>query len=315
MEKSMSDGRRYKFIVNPHSGRGKSRGIDAALHRILSGMDVRYEIAMTSMLVGATEIAKHSAREFDVLVAVGGDGTANEVANGMVSSDASLGVIPSGSGNDFAKLLGMDDNLKTSVNQIIQGRPLLIDTGNVSLEDISGKKTSRIFVNSIGIGFDAIVAYEAQRIKFLKGVPLYLAAILRSLKRLRPQLFQISANGNQESENYYLVCVGNGNREGGGFFVTPKANPTDGVFEVCTVKQVPLLKALRIVPTILKGQHGQFPEVKFFSTRRITVESEKPFIVHCDGEILGTENTRIEIEVRPKSLGVIVGRDGLKIIR
>lgn len=258
-------------------------------------------------------MAKASTRDYDVVVAVGGDGTANEVVNGIIGSSARMAVIPAGSGNDFARMLGMEDDISGSLDQIISGKAQTIDTGATRLEDSSGTKTTRTFINSIGIGFDAIVAYESQRIKRLKGVSLDLLSVLRSLKRLKPDLFEVSFNGKQESEHYYLVCVGNGNREGGGFFVTPTANPSDGMLEVCTVKHVPVVRALQILPTILKGKHGRFPEVDFFSTDRISVGSGKRFVVHCDGEILGIENSKVEIEMIPRSLNVVVGDGGLQL--
>ena len=308
----MSKEKRFKFIINPEAGRGKTRKIEAVLRGILGKRNIDFEIEMTQKAFDAVDIAKRSAATFDVVVAVGGDGTANEVANGVIGSSASMGVIPSGSGNDFAALLGMDNDLEKSVDQIILAKTQKIDSGTVHLEDSTRKRTSRRFVNSIGIGFDAIVAYESQKIKSLKGIPLYLLSIFRSLRRLKPHLFQVICNGKSENEHYYLVCVGNGNREGGGFYVTPSADPSDGMFEVCTLTQVSLLKALRILPTILKGAHGKFAEVRFTRTRQISVGSGKPFIVHCDGEVLGVENSLAEIEMHPKSLSVVVGEKGLQ---
>jgi len=309
----MSTDKRYSFIVNPEAGRGKSRRVDSALHSILKSKKVEFVIEKTKKAFDAIEFAKESSKSFDVVIAVGGDGTANEVANGVIGSRASMGVIPSGSGNDFAKMLGMSGNLERSVDDILNGQTRRIDSGTVRLRDNQSRVSIRRFVNSIGIGFDAIVAYEAQRIKRLKGVPLYFISVLRSLRSLTPHTFEMTFDGKKTSENYYLVCVGNGNREGGGFYVTPKANPTDGVFEVCTVKEVSLLRALRILPTILQGRHGQFSEVKFFDTNQISVGSKSPFVVHCDGEILGINNERAEVELNPQSLEVVIGSNGIQM--
>jgi diacylglycerol kinase (ATP) len=292
----MDKERRFKFIVNPVAGRGKTRGIDTLLHRLLKEKMISYHIQTTSQAYEAISIAKEASKSFDVVVAVGGDGTSNEVANGVI-----------GSGNDFAKVLGMRDSVEESVHQVISGPSKRIDSGTVKVEDQSAIKSSRKFVNSIGIGFDAIVAYEAQRIKHLKGIPLYLLAIIRSLQKLRPHQFQATFDGKIKNGNYTLVCVGNGNREGGGFFVTPTANPSDGVFQVCTVKKVGLLRALRILPTILKGEHGRFSEVGFFDSKNVDLGSKDPFVVHCDGEILGVDSARVEIEMNPNSLSVVHG--------
>jgi YegS/Rv2252/BmrU family lipid kinase len=308
----MSSNKRFKFIINPEAGRGKSRKMDSILHSILKSKNVKFAIEKTKKASDAIDIARESAEQFDVVVAVGGDGTSNEVANGVIGSRASMGVIPTGSGNDFARMLGMTDGVERSVDAIIAGRTERIDSGTVRLKDSQKGERTRKFVNSIGIGFDAVVAYESQRIKGLQGVPLYFVSVLRSLKKLTPHSFELSFNGMETKEYYYLVCIGNGYAEGGGFYVTPKADPQDGMFEVCTVKQVSLLRALRILPTILKGRHGQFPEVSFFDTNEISVGSKRPFVVHCDGEILGIDNERAEVELNPKSLDVVVGSAGLQ---
>jgi diacylglycerol kinase (ATP) len=308
----MSTEKRFSFIVNPEAGRGKSRKLDSLLHSLLKKKNVKFTIEKTKKAADAIEIAKESARKFDVVVAVGGDGTANEVANGVIGSRASLAVIATGSGNDFARMLGMGNVLEKSVDDIIAGRTERIDSGTVKLRNGGSQVSHRKFINSIGIGFDAIVAYESQRIKRLKGVPLYMVSVLRSLKRLKPHSFDVSFDGKKTREDYYLVCVGNGNREGGGFYVTPNADPQDGKFEVCTVKQVSILRALRILPTILKGRHGQFAEVDFFDTKQISVGSKMPFVVHCDGEIVGIDNQSAEVELIPESLNVVVGSGGLR---
>ncbi len=310
----MSKGRRFKFIVNPEAGRGKSKHVDELIHAFLKRKDVNYDIQRTQKALEATNIATESSKMFDVVVAVGGDGTANEVANGVIGSRASMGVIPTGSGNDFAMMLGMDNKIAKSVHQVITGKVQKIDSGTIHLVDQFKKKTTRKFVNSIGIGFDAVVAYESQRIRRLNGIPLYLLSVFKSLRNYTPHRFEMSFDGSKEAvESYYLVCVGNGNREGGGFYVTPRAHPSDGQFEVCTVRHVSLLRALKILPTVLKGAHGKFSEVRFLNSRNVRVGSEKPFVVHCDGEILGVENSHVEMEMNPDSLDVIVGEAGLQV--
>jgi diacylglycerol kinase (ATP) len=159
-----------------------------------------------------------------------------------------MGVIPSGSGNDFAKLLGMDDDLETSVDQVLTGRTETIDSGTIHLVDKANRRTSRRFAKSISIRFDAVVAYDRQRIKSLKGIALYLLSVFKSLKNYRPHRFEMSFDGmKEEAEKYYLVCVGNGNREGGGFYVTPRAHPADGIFDICALRHVPIRGALKIL--------------------------------------------------------------------
>ncbi len=310
----MSSQGRYRFVVNPVAGRGKARNVSAAIDALLKSRQVEYDIRQTSGPHEATAIAKESAPKYDVVVAVGGDGTSNEVANGLIGSSTAMGVIPAGSGNDFAKLLGMDDALKTTVDQVLSGEVRKIDTGTVRLTDNSQKTTTRRFINSIGIGFDAVVAYESQRIRSLKGIPLYLMAVFKSLKNYKSHKFEIALDGqSEELARYYLVCVGNGNREGGGFYVTPRAHPGDGIFEVCTVRHVTVRRALKILPTVLKGSHGRFPEVKFARSRNVKVGSERPFVVHCDGEILGTDNSEAEMELDAESLKVIVSSRGFQV--
>ncbi len=307
----MSDSRRFSIIVNPVAGRGKSRGIDSYLGVLLKNRSVDFSIQRTHHASEAEHLAREAAKVADVVVAVGGDGTSNEVANGLVGTDASMAVIPSGSGNDFGKLLGMSGDVRTSIDRILHGRPKKIDTGTLRVTDAGSKEQSRIFVNSIGIGFDAIVAYESQRIRHLNGLALYLVAVVRSLRRLKSHTFNVTANGENHVDDYLLLCVGNGSREGGGFRVTPDGDPMDGEFQVCTIRQVSILRALRILPTAISGRHGKFREVEFFGTKRIKIASERPFAVHCDGEVLGIENQVAEIEIKPASLNVIAAEGAL----
>jgi len=307
-----SDERRFLFIVNPEAGRGRSRKIDSILCSALKHYNIHFLIQRTAGAGDATHIAQTRADEFDVVVAVGGDGTSNEVANGLLGSGATMGVIPCGSGNDFGKMLGMSRNIERAVADIVACRTERIDSGRVKLRDEEDRLTLRSFVNSIGIGFDAVVAYESQQLKNLRGIPLYFLSVLRSLKRLKPHSFEMALNGIEHKDNYSLVCVGNGGREGGGFLMTPGADPRDGLFRICSVRHVSMLRALRILPTLLTGRHGRFAEVEFFDSPRVRIGSSKPFVVHCDGEIIGTANKHVEVELNAKSLEVVVGAPGLR---
>ena len=303
----MSKSLRYKFIINPNAGRGKARNIKVPLEDLLRSKNVEFDIAVTADALDAIELAHASANEYDVIVAVGGDGTAHEVANGIIGTKTALGVLPIGSGNDFANVVGMKANLDDSIGQLLANKQFTIDTGSVECHSSNGAVVHRRFINSVGIGFDAIVAYESQRIKHLKGIPLYLVAIFRSLRQLTSYRFSLTIGGKDRSGELTLVCIGNGNREGGGFFVTPGAKPDDGTFEVCTVQKVGLARALRILPTILSGTHGKFKEVAFANATDVTAQSMTPQTVHADGEIIGRDIVKTVVGMEGQSLLVVHG--------
>ncbi len=298
--------RRYYCIVNLFSGGGKARHIITKIQYILLSHHIKCTVSTTS-IKGATSLAKEAAAEgFTHVIAVGGDGTVNEVVNGIAGTNTALGVIPAGSGNDFARTLysnalSLDQILET----LAQGNLKTIDLGQISSENTAGKITKKHFVNGVGIGLDAKVAYEANRFKWLPADFMYVIAALKTIATYKSSYVSVYNQELIDSGKQLLIAVGNGKSAGGGFYLTPNAELSDGMFDICLVKGVGILKILRIFPTVFKGKHGKFPEVKFFRTDALHVITENGLPVHIDGEILGLHEKDIQINLKNNALNVI----------
>ena len=294
---------RIACVVNPMAGSGRSGELVERIRKIFLSRGIRLSIEESRSGPHAVQTAKHLASEHEVVVAVGGDGTVNDVANGIIGSKAALAVIATGSGNDFASLLKMPREKELVCDMIVQGRVKRFDAGRVVARE---KQASRYFVNTFGIGFDAEVAYEAHRIPFLKGLPLYLSGLIKTLLKFQTVNFELeSADGRRLSKECFMVCVGNGDREGGGFRITPDANPCDGLLDVCVIAKVPLRRVFRIVGSVLKGKHQGLTDIDYFKAKSITIRSETPVRVHADGEVYPDCLREISVEVIPGCLPVV----------
>ena len=300
--------RTFTFIVNPNAGGGKPRKLLPEIERLLRSWDVPYTLKLTTGRYDATRLAL--ASDSDVVVAVGGDGTVNEVANGL-RPGATLGVIPAGSGNDLVKSLPIPVKPLDALRTAVQGRPMRMDVGKVSCSHsgaaAAAQGETRFFLNGVGVGFDAEVAVRKERIRFLSGTPVYVAAVLQTLGRYRAPLFDIQADGVTRSSRQLLIAVGNGRCAGGGFYLTPDADPSDGRLDVCLIDDVSVFTILRLMPRVMKGKHLGHPSVTLVRSSRVALESATPFYVHADGEIVGNLVTKVEISLRTQPLTVLGG--------
>ena len=178
---------RYTFIVNPTAGKGRGGKLIEPLRKALDQRSVSYELLQTERRDHATQIAQRATGS--VVVAVGGDGTVNEIVNGLVGTDRSLGIIPAGSGNDLSKSINLPTKLHEAISVLLIGKVRPIDVGKVSCYENTGLPLSagnhheRYFVNGVGVGFDAAVAERTQRIKYLSGTALYIMAVFQTLGR------------------------------------------------------------------------------------------------------------------------------------
>lgn len=303
--------KKYHFIINPIAGRGRTYKAIKHIRSLLNNSDINYQITITKAPKHATEIAKHAANNSDVIVAIGGDGTVNEVTNGLINSNSSLGVIPLGSGNDFAKMLYIPNGLQKAFDIIINNETKLIDIGKV-VTRINNKQKSevydeRYFFNGIGVGFDASVAFESSKIKSLRGLPLYITALFKALLKYKTPHLSIDIDGKAFLDKFFLVTIGNGKCSGGGFYLTPDAELCDNYFDICYVNKINLFQIFKIFPSVLKGLHGKFKEVNFLKAKNLIIDSKDKFYVHADGEIVGNHVNNVEITLIPNAIKVISG--------
>jgi YegS/Rv2252/BmrU family lipid kinase len=288
------------FIVNPTAGRGRgaalAAGLPARCERHGIAADVRATSAPREAIRLAREAAKAGAR---LVVAVGGDGTAHEVVNGLAGTDTVFGLVPLGSGNDLALALGLPDDPDAALGVLAHGRDARIDLGRFD---------DGWFANSLGLGFEAQVTIESRKIPVLRGFAIYLAAVVKALAGLRCPRLELSVDGESHDGRRLLVCVGNGPRVGGGFLLTPEARNDDGVLDLCLVDAMGRLRVLQTLPKAISGTHTTNPRITMLRGRRIEIRSPDGFPFHADGEVYATDRRQLTLELHPGSLAVRVPR-------
>jgi YegS/Rv2252/BmrU family lipid kinase len=301
--------KKYHFILNPVAGRGKTYLAIKKIRRILREVGIEHKISITNAPGHATELTKSTCHDQDVVVAVGGDGTINEVINGLIGGKAALGILPLGSGNDFAKAIKVPQNIQKAIDILLKHNKRTIDIGKVKttkyIELQSNQTNERYFVNGVGIGFDALVAFESSKIKIFSGLPLYIAALIKALSKYRAPDYVVKIDEIRLKNRFFLIAIGNGISAGGGFYLTPNAQLNDSKFDVCYVDHVNLFQIIKIFPSVLKGLHGKFKQVHFTQANNIHVNSTERFYVHADGEIVGNLANEVEISMIPGVLQVI----------
>ena len=290
-------------IFNPQAGRGRGAKRAESVVAALNAVDFEFDSVVSESRGHAVELAQRAVEAGrELIVAAGGDGTLNEVVNGILQADehgkaARLGVMPIGSGNDFSGALGITTDLQQAAEVLKRGHIRRIDVGTVN---------GRYFANNVGIGFEAQVNIEAHKMTWLKGQMMYLAAILRATVSFPHPVVQIDRDSQRiENKSILMVTAGNNRRIGGGFLVFPEAVPDDGLLDLCVVDAIPRREILRLLPKLPKGHHVGEPVVEMTRFTHLVVESENPLPVHADGEILWNDVHRVEIEVLPDRLDVV----------
>lgn len=279
---------RYFFVVNPTAGQGRAARIWDRLHQRLQAERVDFGYALTSEPAEATHMARDVVSAgYEAVVGVGGDGTLHEVAAGLPNG-ATLGVIPAGTGNDFARTVRLPKDPEAALQSLLASRPRPIDRCRVN---------GHPFLNIAGIGFDALVAKQVREKPVVSGSTLpYLLSVLRLLLTYKNTPISVEYDGGKTFEGLaLLVAVGNGAYVGGGMRICPQAKVDDGLFDVCIVGDLGKTDALLNLPRIFRGTHTSHPKVTTFRARRLTIKAEA---VPCqaDGEPFGTSPAEFELE-------------------
>ncbi len=289
--------RQFKIIVNPIAGRGNAARQLPVLKRHLDAHRCKYHIEVTHHPMEAADIANRSASAgWDTIVAFGGDGTINEVVNGLMGTDAVLGVIPCGTGNDFSRSLRIPKNITEALNILIRRRMKQVDVG---------RTRQRYFINGIGIGFDALVNYESQQITGARGTALYVVSIIRALHKYNAVEMEVQFNGARRVRRTYLIAAGNGFSVGGGFMLTPDALLDDALFDICHVDDVSLATIFRHFRKLFNGRIGMVRQVTLERSPNLVVSSRSDMPIHIDGEVLSTDARHVEVSLIPSAMQVI----------
>jgi len=302
---------RYKLIVNPTAGRGAAERSVSLIEKTLRGYDLDFDLVRTEEPWHAAQLAEQAVADaFDVVVAVGGDGTANEVLNGLMQAkqagvgSAAMGVLSVGRGNDFAFGVGVPRDLATACRVLEQDTRRWVDVGRV----VGGEyPQGRYFGNGVGIGFDTVVGLVAQKMKRLRGFFGYFVAALKTVfLYFRAPTVQITMDEETTTQAALMVAVMNGRRMGGGFMMAPQAKLDDGMLDFCIADQVSRARIFTLIPHFMKGTQATQPEIRTGRTRSVVVTAVEGVLPgHADGEILCTEGRQLTIELLPRQIEVL----------
>ena len=283
------------FIVNPVSGLGRQKVIEKLVAEKLDHTQFEHRIAYTQAAKHAIELARMAAEErFDIVVAVGGDGSVNETATGLVGTGTAMAIVPTGSGNGLARHLRIPLDLVKAIG--------VINTGKVAVID-SVQLNGHVFVNVAGIGFDAHIGWEFA--KFGKrGFSSYLKIISRELPGYKAQQYELIADGRALTKKAFLISFANGSQWGNNAYIAPMADCTDGLIDIAILKKFNLLRGISLGYRLFRKTAHLSAALETIKAREVLVK-QPGTIAHIDGEPIETGH-ELRIRVNPLSLNVII---------
>ena len=303
--------RKVKIILNPMADMGNAWRVARDL-RSITEQHGGVDWSGTVYPGHAIELAHQAGEQgYDMVIAMGGDGTIHEVINGLMKVPEGnrpiLGVVPVGSGNDFAHGINASQNPTEALTCALEGKASTVDLG--LMIDENGRR--EYFNNTLGIGFGAVVTIRSHKLPVLRGFLMYLTAVIQTIiLDHNPMAMQIETDDQkwQQSVIYLVIC--NGPREGGGFLIAPEAKIDDGLFHYAMITNVSRAMMFRIVPEVMKGTHGRFKQVRMGTCKKFTLTADRPLYIHADGEIFtgpGTDLRKVSFEILPNALQVVRG--------
>jgi len=288
---------KFFIIANPTAGRGRTLTFLPALEQLLREQKLSYELRLTSAPGDAVTLAQEGIREgFECVVAVGGDGTAHEVAQALVGTTVTLGIIPTGSGNDFCKATSVPLDLASAVGTLVVGRERLVDVA---------KSQSHFIVNGLGIGLDGAVSHRYRRMKRLRGELGYLWGAIHEALTFRAHGLELRTPDWQFRGQVLLAGVSNGPYHGGNFKLTPDAQVDDGLLDIYIIRDMHPLRRLLHIPKVRRGTHVHLEEVEIRRTPWVDIHCDSSCPAHMDGEPFQMGPGPYRLEILPRSLHVI----------
>jgi len=298
-----------RLIVNPTAGAGRTAKKWPYIKALLKNTGLRFEHDITEAPGHAIELAKSAVNKgYKLVVSVGGDGTINEIVNGIYATgdmkDVELGIIGTGTGSDYIRTIGVSKYYQESCHHLMNPMKKSVDLGMVEFTE-NGQPAKRIFANFAGLGFDAeVVKATTKKFKNFGGKPAYLMGLLSTFTTYQNRQIQITINGQTETNKVCTIVMSNGKYGGGSMLLAPNADPCDGLFDVIIIGDVTKPDLLRSLPRIYKGTHLTHPKVTVKRTNMITISSDDPMAIQADGDLLGEAPARFS--VLPSALNILV---------
>jgi len=281
-----------RVIVNPVAGAGGTTKKWPQIKAQLKSIGLRFEHDLTEAPGHAIELARSAVKKgYELVVSVGGDGTINEIVNGLYDSgslrEVALGIISTGTGHDYIRTIGIPGDCKKACQCLTNPRKLTVDLGVVEYAN-NGRPAKRLFVNFAGMGFDAeIVKATTQRFKAFGSLPSYLLGLLTTLIFYQNKRVSIKLDGQTEDRKVCLILLGNGKYGGGGMLATPHADLMDGLLDVLIIDDLSKPDLLWSLPRVYRGTHLTHPKVTLRKVREIEIQPIEEMFLQADGELLG----------------------------
>lgn len=296
---------KWAFIINPAAGGGHAAEYENLVRQNIEKYQVNAEIHFTKAKGHASELASQlSNQDYTHLIAVGGDGTLNEIINGLPQKNSmTLGIVTAGTGNDLAVVLGFDSPFSEEEwHQLFQENVVDMDVGVCN---------DHLFLNGMGLGFDAQVAAEnydkEMNIKSDAGEK-YLWHIVKNLLGYKEKMFRADIDGQQIEALTFMNTIANGRRFAGDYFITPKAIANDGLLDICHVEPLKLFERFKIFLKVPKGKHLDMNKVNYYQTAKVSVDFEEVVPYHLDGELFFDQN--FEVSILPGNQKIIYNPEG-----
>ena len=295
------------FLVNPASANGATAKRWPALRRRAAELGLAGDELLSERPGHLTELARGVAEAGRLLVVVGGDGTLNEVANGIVGSEAELAVLPNGTGQDFGRSHGIPSRFDEAVGVALHGEVRPVDAGRATFRSHEGVEVTRYFVNVGSVGMSGAVARRANSMsKALGGRATFYYALVREFMAWKNTEVTVGFDGGERRGHMHDVILANGRWHGGGMKLAPDALPDDGLFDVVLIGDVNKLDFVTTSPKLYSGKHVAHPKIEVLRSSRVTVDSTVPLPLELDGEESGS--TPAQFEIVPNALRVRTGK-------
>jgi diacylglycerol kinase (ATP) len=301
----------YKIILNPTAGHGNGAHAQPQIEQLFTQHKVSYNLVRTEQPGHGIELTRQAIKEgYEVIVAAGGDGTVNEVVNGLMQSKLegvpipTMGVLCVGRGNDFSGSVGIPTDLEAGFQALLTGNRRIVDVGRV----VGGKyPEGRYFCNCVGVGFDAITTIEVSKLPRWGGYLSFMAAVLKTIFLYnKAPLAKIEYDGKVITQRSLLISIMNGRRLGGGFIMAPNSLPDDGVFDLCIAEQMSSLEVIKMIPHFTRGDQATQSKIKTGQAGKISIISQDgPLPAQTDGEIICVDGSHLEVEVVPRQIEII----------
>jgi YegS/Rv2252/BmrU family lipid kinase len=293
----MPAGDRHLLLVNPSAAGGRTRELLPRLERALAASGLEYRVVLTESVEHGCAQALEGAAAGEIPVVVSGDGLIGQVGGALAGSEAPLGIVPGGRGNDLARVLGIPVDVEPAVDTLATGSIREIDVGRID---------GRRFLCIASCGFDSEANRIANETRLLKGHLVYAYAALRALLAWKPATFTLEFDGGRKVVTGYTVAAANSKAYGGGMYAAPDAELDDGLLDVGATGNVGKLRFLRGLSKIFEGEHEEVLEVQSWRTPEVRITADRPFAVYADGDHIA--DLPVTVGLLPRALGVIVPR-------